>query len=145
VRSPLGLLALTLLGCAGTQPDASASVDARAAGIDSQAPRMRRDTVTVQGLSTEGAGLEAAYSGSALRRLRAEFVGETGRAVETFYFDSALFLVRRTDFRYDAPHSGRIVDSTTSRYDLTSPSTPQTTVDSLRAAARDLLIHLPPQ
>jgi hypothetical protein len=106
---------------------------------------MRRDTTTVLGLSTEGAGLEAAYSGPVLRRLRAEFLGETGRTVETFYFDSVLFLVTRTAFRYDAPLSGRVIDSTVLRYDLTSPATAPTTADSLRVAARELLVHLRPR
>jgi hypothetical protein len=103
---------------------------------------MRRDTATVLGLSTEGARLEASYSGSALLRIRAEFLGESGRATETFYFDSTLFLVTRRIVRYDAPLSGRGADSTTQRYDLTRPETPRALVDSLRTAARELLAHL---
>ena len=118
------------------------SVESRAAAIDSQVPTMRHDTATVLGLSAEGATLDAAYDGTKLRRLRAEFLGETGRATETFYFDSAAFYVVRGEVRYDAPLSGRVADSTSRTLDLTRPGVLRSEVDSLNAAARELLRHL---
>ena len=100
---------------------------------------MRRDTATVLGLSAEGAWLEAAYQGPRLRRLYAEYLGETGRVEEIFYFDSAAFFVVRKEFRYDVPLSGRVVDSIVQRFDLTGRGVPSAQVDSLNASARELL------
>ncbi len=118
------------------------SVESRAAAIDSQVPTMRHDTATVLGLTAEGAWFDAAYDGTKLRRLRAELLGETGRATETFYFDSAAFYVVRGEVRYDAPLSGRVADSILRTYDLTRPGVLRSEVDSLNAVARELLRHL---
>jgi hypothetical protein len=74
--------------------------------------------------------------------LRAEFLGETGRATETFYFDGGLFFVTRREYRYDGPLSGRVLDSSVRSVDLTAPVTSLAVADSLRAAAGELLAHL---
>lgn len=103
---------------------------------------MRRDTATILELSAEGATLDAAYRDSTLQRLRAVYLGEMGRATETFYFDTSLFLVVRGEVRYDTPLSGRGADSSTMRFDLRSDSTSSLVRDSLRAKARALLGHL---
>ncbi|MBC8088876.1 MAG: hypothetical protein H7Z40_16550 [Phycisphaerae bacterium] len=141
------LLVMFCGACAPTAQPASTpgtktSPDLQAAEIDGAFPMMRKDTAIVLELSTEGARLEAAYSDSTLRRLRAEYLGETGRATDTFYFDSVLFLVVRGSVSYDAPLSGHAADSTTTRFDLRSDSTPPSQRDSLRAAARTLLVHI---
>lgn len=68
----------------------------------------RVDSGTVLGLSTEGATVTIAYAGDVLRRLHAEHLGETGRALETVLFDPGLRHVRRVEQEYDAPLSGRI-------------------------------------
>lgn len=135
------VLALMLLAC-GSPSAQPPTAEVRASAIESQVALMRRDTATVFGLSAEGARLEAAYADTALRRLRAEFLGETGRATETFYFDSGLFLVTRRDFRYDAPLSGRVLDSSVESFDVRAPATSPAVADSLRAAASELLAHL---
>ena len=101
--------------------------------------RLRRDTMTVLGLSAEGATLEAAYDETQLRRLRATYLGESGRATDTFYFDSTAFFVVRREFHYDAPLSGRITDSIVHTFDLTRTGVPSVEVDSLNALARALL------
>jgi hypothetical protein len=129
------LLALAATGC--NAPPLAA--DARVAAIEAGMSRLRRDTATVLGLSAEGATLEAAYEGMHLRRLRAEYLGETGRAVDVFYFDSAAFFVVRKEYRYDAPLSGRVVDSMVLTFDLTRTGVPGAQADSLKAAARLLL------
>ena len=142
VQRSLSLLSILLVGCAGPPRGAATPTDQRAAAIEARIPQMRRDTATVLGLSTEGAALEASYDGTVLLRLRAEFLGETGRAVETFYFDSALFLVTRRVVQYDAPLSGRGIDSTTQRYDLTAATTAPAIADSLRTVASELLARV---
>lgn len=116
--------------------------DSIAVSIDRSVADLRRDTATVLDLSAEGATVEAAYRDTTLRRLRAVYLGEAGRATETFYFDSSLMLVVRGEVRYDVPLSGRIADSTTKRFDLRSASTPQTVRDSLQHEAQALLGHL---
>jgi hypothetical protein len=115
------------------------SADSLAARIDHRMTQLRHDTVTVFDLSAEGARITASYSGDSLRRLHARYLGETGRATETYYFDSTLFLVIRSDERYSEPLTGRVVDSSTTRFDLTAAGTPKTLVDSLEAEARILL------
>ncbi|MBK8649656.1 MAG: hypothetical protein IPN16_24575 [Gemmatimonadetes bacterium] len=136
------VLVMTLVGIAacGARDHAPASdAESRAASIERELPTLRRDSGTVSGLSTEGATIDAAYRGAQLRRLAATFFGETGRAHETYYFDSTLFLVIRRDAQYDAPLSGDVRDSTITRYDLTRRDTPPARADSLNAGARALL------
>ncbi len=135
-------VAALLAACEAPRAPDPLNADARAAAIDARVRVMRLDTATVLELSHEGATLEAAYDGANLRRLHAVLLGLTGRAIETYYFDSTLFLVIRRDERYDAPMSGRVVDSTLARYDLTTPGVPRPQVDSLTASATALLQHL---
>ena len=99
------------------------------AAIDSQALRMRRDTTTVLKLSSERAGLENTYSGSAFPRLGAELSARPGGPSRRFASTPRCFSTAN-NLSYEASFSGHAVDCTASRYDLTSPSTPQTTVDS---------------
>jgi hypothetical protein len=134
--------AVLVVSCAVACTRQRVSADARAAAIDARVATMRRDTATVLSLSTEGATLEAAYDGAALRRLRAIYLGETGRATDTFYFDSTVFLVVHGEARYDAPLTGRVADSTVIRHDLTQPGAPKSEADSLSAVARALLTEM---
>jgi hypothetical protein len=130
------------VACEAPRTPAPLNADARAAAINARVGVMRLDTATVLELSHEGATLEAAYDSAHLRRLRGEFLGLMGRVTETFYFDSTLFLVIRRHESYDTPMSGRVIDSTLSRYDLTRPEASRTQVDSLAASATVLLQHL---
>jgi len=139
------VLVMTLLGsaaCGGGDLAPASDAEARAAAIERELPTLRRDSGTVFGLSAEGADIDAAYRGAQLRRLAATYFGETGRAHDTYYFDSTLFLVIRRDAHYAAPLSGHVQDSTISRYDLTRRDTPPARADSLNAAARALLAAL---
>ena len=121
---------------------APASADSLAAAIERERPTLRHDSATVLSLSTEGATIEADYAGTALRRLHADFLGETGRASETYYFADRLMLVIRRDYRYDAPLSGRVIDSTIRRFDLRDSAAAPAQAESLRAGARALLAAL---
>jgi hypothetical protein len=134
-------LAIVSGACSAPPSTQSLSTAARTAAIDARVPTLRLDTATVLSLSTEGATLEAAYEGAKLRRLRASYLGETGRAIDTFYFDSAAFCAVLQSFRYDAPLSGRIADSTSDTTDYTLAVVPRARVDSLNAVAQRLL-HL---
>jgi hypothetical protein len=119
---------VTLRGCAAVfvcaacerVPAASQPVTSAAAAlaIDSTLPRLRHDTATVLGLSTEGATIDAAYDGPALRHLSAVYYGETGRVRDRFYLDTSVFYIIRTEARYDEPLSGRVVDSSVRHLDL---------------------------
>jgi len=125
-----------------TMPIAAVRGDSVARRIEQELPRLRQDTATVLGLSAEGATVTASYEGTALRRLRAEYLGESGRTTESFYFDSSLVFVTTSEYRYDRPMTGKVVDSTTRRVDLTLPATPRATRDSLRAEAESLLARM---
>jgi hypothetical protein len=116
--------------------------DSLAANIELAMPTLRHDTATVIELSAEGTTLDATYRDSTLQRLRAVYLGEMGRATETFYFDTSLFLVVRGEVRYDTPLSGNVADSSTQRFDLRADSTARSVRDSLLAEARTLLGHL---
>jgi hypothetical protein len=135
-------LAALLVACESSRAPVALNADARAAAIDARVVVMRLDTATVLELSHEGATLEAAYDSAHLRRLRGVFLGLMGRVTETFYFDSTLFLVIRRNERYETPMSGRVIDSTITRFDLTLPDVPQARRDSLAASATALLQHL---
>ncbi len=132
-----------------------------AAVIDGEVATLLRDTALVSGPPpAEGAFLEAHYQHDSLRRLRGSFPGELGRATETYYFNPTLFLVVRTDERYDAPLSGRVRDSRSDRIYLgdggvvrwlrrpeAHPALDSAGAagagDSLNAAAQQLLARIP--
>lgn len=108
--------------------------------IDAAIPTMRLDTANVYGLSTEGALLEAAYSDSALRRLRATYYGESGRAAQTFYYDATgLVVVHRVDVAYTTPLSGQVRDSTVRVVTLRGAGTSRAVADSLVTESEELL------
>ena len=136
------VLVMSLVGgaaCGAGDHSPASDAESRASSIERELPTLRRDSGTVFGLSAEGAHVDAAYRGPQLRRLAARFLGETGRAHETYYFDSTLFLVIRRDEYYGAPLSGNVRDSNITRYDLTPGETPKARADSLNAEARALL------
>jgi hypothetical protein len=142
----LGLAILLLAGCSPSAEQlrrAEPSADSLAAAIDRAVPQLRTDTATIFDVSAEGGRLEASYAGDSLRRLRGEYLGEMGRSDETFYFDSTVFLVVARELQYDGPLSGKVVDSTIRRIDLTRPGTPPGLRDSVAAEARSLLARLP--
>lgn len=146
MRRSRWLLFFLMGGCnSSDQRPASSRVasDSLAAAIERAVPSLRHDTATVLEISTEGATLDASYRDSTLlQRLRAVYLGEMGRATETFYFDTSLFLVVRGEVRYDVPLSGHVADSSTTRFDLRSDATSPSVRDSLQVEASKLLGHL---
>lgn len=67
--------------------------------------------------SAEGGELTAYFSGQSLRKLEAKFYGETGQAIEEYYFwNDRLFFVLRVVSRYDKPLSGVIKSKSEERF-----------------------------
>ena len=87
------------------------------AQIERERPSYRCRTLSLEGFSTEGGGLEACYAGDRLRKLTAIYLGESGRGQEEYYFwnDSLEFLFRKTS-HYSQPLSGRIVSTDEDRF-----------------------------
>jgi len=70
--------------------------------------------------STEGGELTAYFSDQSLRKLAAKFYGETGQALEEYYFwDGRLFFVLRVESRYDKPLSGKVKTKSEERFYFT--------------------------
>ncbi len=152
--------ALVLGGCRGPGSAFVSRADSMAAVIDGEVATLLRDTALVSGPTAEGAFLEAHYQHDSLRRLRGSFLGGSGRATETYYFNPMLFLVVRADERYDAPLSGRVRDSSSDRIYIADggvvrwvrrpasrgsldSGTARRAADSIGAAARVLLARIP--
>lgn len=79
-----------------------------------QCQQVKRD---LSGESAEGGELTGYFRKGALRKLAAQFYGETGKAREEYYFwDDQLFFVLRTESRYTEPLSGVAKSKTEERF-----------------------------
>jgi len=79
------------------------------ASINQSAPRYRRVKKELSGFSPEGGELVAYFHGPSVLKMVATFFGESGRAVEEYYFwNGQLIFVLSTDNRYDKPF-GKVV------------------------------------
>jgi hypothetical protein len=78
----------------------------------------------LRGFSAEGGTLRGYFDGPQLQKVSAQFLGETGRATEEFYFaNGEPVFVYRVDERYDRPLSGRVVRRVATRYYLSRGET----------------------
>lgn len=85
--------------------------------INKSIPLYRRVKKNLSGFSGEGGELVAYLHGPTVMKMVATFYGETGRAVEEYYFwNGQLIFVFNTDQRYDKPLSGKVVRKTESRF-----------------------------
>jgi hypothetical protein len=67
--------------------------------------------------SAEGGELTAYFKASNLRKLSAKFFGETGKALEEYYFaENELIFVLRVESRYTKPMSGVVKNRTEQRF-----------------------------
>lgn len=67
--------------------------------------------------SAEGGELTGYFSDQSLRKLAAKFYGESGQALEEYYFwDGRLFFVLRVESRYDKPLSGKVKSKSEERF-----------------------------
>jgi hypothetical protein len=97
--------------------DAIDTIRSRYTQINKNLSRYRKVKKELSGYSAEGGALEAYFDGDSIRKIVANHYGESGRAVEEFYYwDERLIFVFRKDFRYDKPLSGRTVSSQENRF-----------------------------
>ncbi len=89
--------------------DSTASIRQHYASINQNVGRYLKVKKELWGFSPEGGELVAYLHGPSVMKMVAEFLGETGRAVEEYYFwDGKLIFVLSTDNRYDKPF-GKVV------------------------------------
>lgn len=78
------------------------------------ARQVKRD---LPGESTEGAELKAYFKDRSVKKLSATFFGETGKALEEYYFwNSELIFVFRVESHYTKPMSGVVKTKTEERF-----------------------------
>lgn len=76
--------------------------------------QVKRD---LPGESAEGGELTAYLKDSSIRKLSAKFFGETGKALEEYYFwDNQLIFVLRVESHYTKPMSGVVKNKTEERF-----------------------------
>jgi hypothetical protein len=76
--------------------------------------QVKRD---LPGESAEGGELTAYFLDQSLRKLTAKFYGESGQALEEYYFwDGRLFFVLRVESHYDKPLSGNVKNKSEERF-----------------------------
>ena len=99
------------------QTDAIETIRQHYASINKSVPLYRRVKKNLSGFSGEGGELIAYFHGPSVMKMVATFFGETGKAVEEYYFwNGKLIFVFSTDNRYDKPLSGKVVKKTESRF-----------------------------
>lgn len=79
-----------------------------------QCRQVKRD---LPGESAEGGELTGYFKETSVRKLAAQFYGESGKALEEYYFwEGQLFFVLRTESRYTKPLSGVVKSKTEERF-----------------------------
>ena len=120
----ISVLALSVFGNATARhavprpqtDNAVESIRQHYASINQNAPRYRRVKKNLAGYSAEGGELVAYFHGPSVMKMVATFFGETGRAVEEYYFwNGQLIFVFQTDNRYDKPF-GKVVRKIENRF-----------------------------
>ena len=93
------------------------TIRSRYDAVDKDLSRCKQVKRDLPDESTEGGELTAYFSDQALRKLAAKFYGETGQALEEYYFwDGRLFFVLRGESRYDKPLSGKVKSKSEERF-----------------------------
>ena len=120
----ISVLALSVFGNASARQavplpqtdNAIESIRQQYASINQNAPRYRRVKKNLAGYSAEGGEMVAYLHGPSVMKIVATFFGETGRAVEEYYFwNGQLIFVFQTDNRYDKPF-GKVVRKIENRF-----------------------------
>ena len=89
----------------------------RYAEVERGLKQCRQVTRDLPGESSEGGELTGYFNASSLRKLAAQFYGESGKALEEYYFlDGHLFFLLRTESRYTKPLSGVVKTKTEERF-----------------------------
>ncbi len=127
-RSALIVLAVVILLataaglCSAVTPNSQtasviASIRQRYATINRNQAKYKRVKKDLLGFSTEGGELVVYLDDRAIVKMVANFYGESGRAVEEYYYrgDQLIFVFRK-ESRYDNPLSGRVVSTQQQRF-----------------------------
>ena len=86
-----------------------ATIRSRFATINQNLGRYRKVRKDLEGESAEGGTLVAHLDGKSVRKVVATHYGETGRAIEEYYYwDDQLIFVLRKEFHYTRPLSGKV-------------------------------------
>lgn len=89
----------------------------RYAEVERELKQCRQVKRELTGESAEGGELTGYFKDSSLRKLAAQFYGESGKATEEYYFfGGQLFFVFRTESRYTKPLSGVVKSKTEERF-----------------------------
>ena len=118
------LLAIVLLAPVGSAPAkngdeqrAVSVIRQRYAAINKELAKYKAVKKELVGFSTEGGELTAYFEGPRLRKIVARFQGESGRALEEYYYwDDELQFVYRKDDTYTEPMSGKVASSDETRF-----------------------------
>ncbi|HYW70247.1 MAG TPA: hypothetical protein VE961_04390 [Pyrinomonadaceae bacterium] len=90
-------------------PDAVELIRQHYANINQNVGRYRRVKKDLSGFSTEGGEMIAYFHGPTVMKIVATFLGETGKAIEEYYFwNGQIIFVLSTENRYDKPF-GKVV------------------------------------
>lgn len=93
------------------------SIRAKYAEIEKELKDCRQVKRDLPDESAEGGELTAYFKGSNLRKLSAKFFGETGKALEEYYFaENQVIFVLRVESRYTKPMSGVVKNRTEQRF-----------------------------
>ncbi len=112
-----GVLALRASENADATADAIATIRSRYATINKNQQRYRKVKKDFSGYSAEGGTMEAYLDGKAVMKIVATHFGESGRAVEEYYYwDGRLIFVYRRDSMYDNPSSAKVVSTSEDRF-----------------------------
>ena len=99
------------------QADPIETIRQHYANINKSVPLYRRVKKNLSGFSGEGGELVAYFHGPSVMKMVATFFGETGKAVEEYYFwNGKLIFVFSVDNRYDKPLSGKVARKTEGRF-----------------------------
>lgn len=91
-------------------------IQERYAAINSSIRKYRKVKKELSGFSLEGGELIAYFNGPRIVKITAAYFGETGRAMEEYYYwNEKLIFVFRRDYTYDEPMSGKVVGTEASR------------------------------
>jgi len=98
------------------QADPIETIRQHYADINKNAPLYRRVKKNLTGFSAEGGELLAWFHGPSVMKMVATFYGESGKAIEEYYFwNGQLIFVFRTDNHYDKPLSGKVARKSENR------------------------------
>lgn len=112
----LALLAIfcgRIEGADGSIEEQIKAIRQRYADVERELKQCRQVKRDLPDESAEGGELTGYFKDASLRKLAAQFYGESGKALEEYYFwDGQLFFVLRSEWRYTKPLSGVVKSKT---------------------------------